>query len=35
MFPDIRVHTPYPVQFGSGDWITVVTNVNGAFHRGR
>src|SRR5438067_13886513 len=31
MFPDIRVHTPYPVQFGSGDWITVVTNVTGTF----
>ena len=29
MFPDIRVHTPYPIQFGSGDWITVVTNVTG------
>jgi hypothetical protein len=31
MFPDIRVHTPYPVQFGSGDWITGVTNVTGTF----
>jgi hypothetical protein len=31
MFPDIRVHTPYPIQFGSGDWITVVTNVTGRF----
>ena len=31
MFPDIRVHTPYPIQFGSGDWITVVTNVTGTF----
>jgi SnoaL-like polyketide cyclase len=30
-FPDIRVHTPYPVQFGAGDWITVVTNVTGTF----
>jgi len=31
-FPDIRVHCdPYPIQFGSGDWITVVTNVTGAF----
>src|SRR5690242_18912383 len=29
MFPDIRVHTPYPIQFGNGDWITVVTNVTG------
>src|SRR5438132_4275926 len=24
MFPDMHVETPYPVQFGSGDWITVV-----------
>jgi SnoaL-like polyketide cyclase len=31
MFPDIRVHTPYPMQFGSGDWITVVTNATGTF----
>ena len=31
MFPDIRVHTPYPIQFGSGDWITVVTKVTGTF----
>jgi SnoaL-like polyketide cyclase len=31
MFPDIHVHTPYPIQFGNGDWITVVTNVTGTF----
>jgi len=32
IFPDIRVHSdPYPIQFGSGDWITVVTNVTGTF----
>ena len=31
MFPDIRVHTPYPIQFGNGDWITVVTNATGTF----
>ena len=31
MFPDIRVHTPYPIQFGGGGWITVVTNVTGTF----
>lgn len=31
MFPDIRVHTPYPIQFGTGHWITVVTNVTGTF----
>jgi hypothetical protein len=31
MFPDVHVHTPYPIQFGGGDWITVVTNVTGTF----
>ncbi len=32
MFPDIYVHSdPYPIQFGRGDWITVVTNVTGTF----
>jgi hypothetical protein len=30
-FPDIHVNTPYPIKFGSGDWITVVTNVTGTF----
>jgi SnoaL-like polyketide cyclase len=30
-FPDVRVHTPYPIRFGGGDWITVVTNVTGTF----
>ncbi len=29
MFPDVRVHTPYPIQFGGDDWITVVTNATG------
>jgi hypothetical protein len=30
IFPDVRVHNdPYPVQFGSGDWITVVTRTTG------
>jgi hypothetical protein len=33
-FPDVRVHTPYPIQFGEGDWITVVTNVTGTFTGG-
>jgi hypothetical protein len=28
-FPDMHVNTPYPIQFGSGDWLTVVTNVTG------
>jgi ketosteroid isomerase-like protein len=32
IFPDVRVHNdPYPVQFGSGDWITVVTRTTGTF----
>jgi hypothetical protein len=31
MFPDIRVHTPYPIQFGGDDWITVVTKATGTF----
>jgi SnoaL-like polyketide cyclase len=31
-FPDMHVYNdPYPVQFGSGDWITVVTNATGTF----
>jgi SnoaL-like polyketide cyclase len=30
-FPDIRVWLPYPIQFGSGDWITVVTRTTGTF----
>src|SRR2546422_3005417 len=31
IFPDIHVHTPYPTQFGSGDWLTVVTRATGTF----
>jgi hypothetical protein len=31
IFPDMRVHLPYPVQFGSGDWITVITRATGTF----
>ena len=32
VFPDMHVYSdPYPVQFGSGDWITVVTNATGTF----
>jgi long-subunit fatty acid transport protein len=32
IFPDIHVRNdPYPVQFGSGDWITVVTRATGTF----
>jgi ketosteroid isomerase-like protein len=30
-FPDMHVDTPYPVRFGSGDWITVVTHATGTF----
>src|ERR1700751_2746206 len=30
-FPDIPVSPPYPIQSGSGDLITVVTNVPGTF----
>lgn len=31
-FPDMHVYCdPYPIQFGSGDWITVVTNATGTF----
>jgi len=30
-FPDLHTNTPYPIQFGSGDWITVVTNATGTF----
>ena len=31
-FPDCHVHNdPYPTQFGSGDWITVITRATGTF----
>src|SRR3984893_13154767 len=31
-FPDMHVYSdPYPIQFGTGDWITVVTNATGTF----
>ncbi len=31
-FPDMQIHDdPYPIQFGSGDWITVVTRATGTF----
>jgi hypothetical protein len=31
-FPDMHVYCdPYPIQFGSGDWITVVTRASGTF----
>jgi hypothetical protein len=32
IFPDAHVNNdPYPIQFGSGDWITVVTRTTGTF----
>jgi hypothetical protein len=32
IFPDMHVNSdPYPIQFGRGDWITVVTNATGTF----
>ena len=32
IFPDVHVHNdPYPIQFGTGDWITVVGRVTGTF----
>jgi hypothetical protein len=31
-FPDVHVHNdPYPIQIGSGDWITVITRTTGTF----
>jgi hypothetical protein len=32
IFPDVRVdNDPYPVQFGSRDWITVISRTTGTF----
>jgi len=32
IFPDVHVgNDPYPIQFGSGDWITVITRATGTF----
>jgi hypothetical protein len=32
IFPDVRVgNDPYPVQFGSGEWTTVITRCFGTF----
>ena len=34
-FPDVHVHNdPYPIQFGSGDWVTVVSRTKGTFSGG-
>jgi len=30
-FPDIRVDNDYSIQFGSGDWTTVIARVSGTF----
>lgn len=27
----MHVNLPYPIQFGRGDWITVITNATGTF----
>ena len=32
IFPDVHVYNdPYPIHFGSGDWITVITRTTGTF----
>jgi hypothetical protein len=32
IFPDVHVHNdPYPIQFGRGDWITVISRTTGTF----
>jgi hypothetical protein len=32
IFPDMHVYSdPYPIQFGSGSWITVITRATGTF----
>jgi ketosteroid isomerase-like protein len=32
IFPDVHVYNdPYPIQFGSGDWITVISRTTGTF----
>ena len=32
IFPDMHVNSdPYPIQFGAGDWITVITTATGTF----
>lgn len=32
IFPNVHVNNdPYPIQFGSGDWITVITRATGTF----
>jgi hypothetical protein len=32
IFPDVHVYNdPYPIQFGTGDWITVISRTTGTF----
>jgi SnoaL-like polyketide cyclase len=32
IFPDVHVYNdPYPIQFGNGDWTTVITRTTGTF----
>ncbi len=32
MFPDVHVNNdPYPIRFGSGEWMTVITRCTGTF----
>ncbi len=32
-FPDVHIYNdPYPIQFGEGDWMTVVTKATGTFN---
>ena len=31
VFPDMHVNTPYRIQLGGGDWITVVSHATGTF----
>jgi ketosteroid isomerase-like protein len=31
-FPDVHVdNDPYPIQFGQGDWVTVISTITGTF----
>jgi ketosteroid isomerase-like protein len=31
-FPDVHVHNdPYPIQFGQGEWLTVISKMTGTF----
>ncbi|MFI7708863.1 ester cyclase [Nonomuraea sp. NPDC049480] len=31
-FPDVHIHNdPYPIQFGQGEWLTVISKMTGTF----